>query len=269
MSGRNIVDLSTLTAVITGSTRGIGAATARRLADMGANVVVSGRTASDGQEVVNEITSAGGSAVFVQTDVREPSDLRTLVEITVEEFGGIDAVVNNAGFETDTSPEEVTLDTWEAIVETDLRAYWLMGKYAYPYLKESDDAAIVNIGSNHGQLTQPKKFPYNVVKTAIDGLTRSMAVAWGADGIRVNTVAPGWIEVERVRRSIEESDKIHLEKIHPLGRIGDPTDVANIVVFLLSDLSSFVTGSRVLVDGGRSAVLQDNMLLRDLDVSRD
>ncbi len=251
-------------AVVTGSTRGIGKKTAKRLAAAGVAVVVGGRTESDGKKVVQSIEADGGTALFKKTDVREPDEIAALIDAAVDKFGGLDILVNNAGFETDTAPDEVDLKTWSAIVETDFRAYWLTAKYAYPYLVESNEAVIVNVSSNHAISTQPKKFPYNAVKAGIDGMTRSMAVAWGVDGIRVNSVNPGWTMVDRIATKITEKELAELEQIHPVGRIGEPEDVANAVIYLASDLAAFVTGECLVVDGGRTAVLQDDLYLSDI-----
>lgn len=254
-------------AIVTGSTRGIGEGIAKRLAEVGASIVVSGRTVADGEAVVDSITDDGGTAIFRRADMREPAEIEELIETAVTEFGGLDILVNNAGFETDTAPEEVDLETWDAIVETDFRAYWLAAKHAYPNLVESDTAAIINVSSNHSFQTQPKKFPYNAVKAGINSMTRSMAVAWGVDGIRVNTVTPGWTMVERIAESLTDEELASLDRIHPLGRIGTPEDVANAVLYLASELSGFVTGESLVVDGGRTAVLQDDLYLEDLGLS--
>jgi len=257
------------TVIVTGSTRGIGAAIARRFADAGATVVVSGRSVEDGNQVVEQIEADGGDALFQRTDVSDPDDVGALVEATAEAFDGVDVLVNNAAFETDTTPDEIDLDTWEEVINTDFRSYWLAAKYAHPYLAESDRGAVVNVGSNHATATHPKKFPYNAVKAGIDGMTRAMATAWGTDGIRVNSVNPGWTAVDRITESLSEADREHLARIHPLGRIGTPEEVAETALFLACDMASFVTGACLVADGGRTAVLQDGLYVGDVEPSAD
>lgn len=243
-------------AVVTGSTRGIGAGIARRLAAEGARVVVTGRTREDGEAVVAGIRDDGGEARFVRADVRDPDDVATLVEATVAEYGGLDVLVNNAGVETNTAADEATMDDWAFVVETDFRSYWLAAKHAVAAM---DEGAIVNVSSNHALLTMPDMFPYNAVKAGIDGMTRGMALDFGPS-IRVNTVNPGWVAIERTVADMDEDYREHLESIHPVGRVGRPEDVAAAVAFLASDEAGFVTGANLVVDGGRSAVMQDDTL---------
>lgn len=247
------------TAVVTGSTRGIGAGIAKRLTAEGANVIVSGRTSEAGRAVVSQIEddeAIEGSAVFVQADMRDPDAIAALIDATVEQFGGIDVLVNNAGVQTETAADEATVDDWEFVLETDFRAYWLAAKYTFDRMERG---SIINISSNHAMMTMPAHFPYNAVKAGINGMTRAMALDFGPH-VRVNTVAPGWIEIERTRDELPDGRLSEVESIHPVGRIGVPADVAGAVSFLASEDASFVTGSTVLVDGGRSAVMQDDTL---------
>jgi NAD(P)-dependent dehydrogenase (short-subunit alcohol dehydrogenase family) len=254
------------TAIVTGSTRGIGAGIAERLAAEGANVVVSGRTVEAGEAVVDRIaeqSSEGaaedtptGDATFVRADMRDPDDVAALAEAAAERYGSVDVLVNNAGVQTETAADEATLEDWEFVVETDFRAYWLAARAA---LEHMDRGAIVNVSSNHAYATMPAHFPYNAVKAGINGMTRSLAVDFGPR-VRVNTVVPGWVEIERTREELPEGRFEQVESIHPTGRIGTPADVAGAVSFLASEDAAFVTGAALLVDGGRGAVMQDDTL---------
>ena len=243
-------------AIVTGSTRGIGAGVAERLAAEGASVVVSGRSEDDGRETVETIREAGGTAHFVRADMREPDEIETLIEATVAEFGGLDVLVNNAGVETYTGADEATVEDWSFVVETDFRAFWLAARHAHDHM---ETGAIVNMSSNHSMATTPEIFPYNAVKAGINGMTRAMALDFGP-GVRVNTVAPGWVAVDRTTGDMDEERRRELEAIHPTGRLGTPEDVAGAVAFVASDDAAFVTGSTITVDGGRTAVLQDDFL---------
>ncbi|NGM71130.1 SDR family oxidoreductase [Natronolimnobius sp. AArcel1] len=253
--------LENQTAIITGSTRGIGAGIARRFASEGANVVISGRSEDAGSAVAREITNAStpGEATFFEADMRAPDEITALVDDTADRYGGIDILVNNAAVQTETGIREATLEDWNFVVETDFRGYWLLVREAIEYVP--DGGSIINISSNHARVTVPETFPYNAVKAGIDGMTRAMAVELGPLGIRANTINPGWIEVDRTREELADGRYEAVEELHPVDRIGQPADVAGVAAFLASDDAAFVTGSSILVDGGRSAVMQDEDLL--------
>lgn len=246
-------------AIVTGSTRGIGAGIAKRLAAEGASVVVSGRTDAEGEAVVETIRMDGGEAMFIHADMREPADIKNLISSTAKEYGTITTVVNNAAVQTETTASSATLDDWQFVLETDLRAYWLTVKHAIEHMPEG--GCVVNISSNHAFQTMPGIFPYNAVKAGINGMTRAFAVELGPFGIRVNTINPGWIEVARTREELAETDREYVESIHPLGHIGTPSNVAGVVAFLASNDAAFVTGASLLVDGGRAAVMEDDAFL--------
>jgi NAD(P)-dependent dehydrogenase (short-subunit alcohol dehydrogenase family) len=246
-------------AIVTGSTKGIGAGIAKRLAAEGATVVVNGRSEDDGKEVVEAIRADGGEATFIKADMRDPAAIAALVEETADRYGRIDVLVNNAGVQTETTATEATIDDWEFVVETDFRSFWLCVKHAVEHMPEG--SSILNMSSNHAFLTMPGLFPYNAVKAGINGMTRALALELGPLGIRVNTINPGWIEIERTQEELSDDDRQRVEAMHPLGRIGTPEDVAATVSFLTSDEASFITGTSLLVDGGRTAVMQDHSFL--------
>lgn len=242
--------------VVTGSTRGIGEEIAKRFAEEGAAVVVTGRTTEEGETVVDTIKDEGGTAHFVKADMRSPEDVEALFEATIDVFGSLDILVNNAAVQTETGAGETTLADWELVLETDFRSYWLCAKHAQKYMQRGN---IINVSSNHARTTMPELFPYNAVKAGINGMTRAMALDFGPE-IRVNTINPGWVAVERTTAEMSEEYRQHLESIHPVGRIGQPEDVAGVVAFLASEDAAFITGTSLLVDGGRSAVMQDDTL---------
>ena len=259
MTGETIVEnrFDGRTVLVTGSTTGIGKAIAKRFAAEGAAIVVTGRTVEDGERVVEEITDAGGEATFVRGDLRRPDDIERLVTETADRYGRLDALVNNAAVQTETTATETTMADWNRVIETDFRSYWLCAKHAVEHMPHG--GSIVNVSSNHAIQTTPGLFPYNAVKAGIDGMTRAMALDFGP-GIRVNTVNPGYIEVPRNEATLAERNREHLEAIHPLKRIGAPNDVAGPVSFLASDDAAFITGANLLVDGGRAAVMEDDPL---------
>ncbi len=247
--------LSDRVAIVTGSTRGIGAGIAERFVSEGASVVVSGRSAEDGEAVADRLQEHAGDAVFVRADMREPADIERLIERTVDEYGRIDTLVNNAGVQTDTTAAEATIEDWNFVLETDFRAYWLGAKHVIEHMPEG--GSIINISSNHAFSTMPAHFPYNAIKAGINGMTRALAVELGPLGIRANTINPGWVEVERTREELPDERRERVESVHPLGRIGNPEDVAGATAFLASNDAAFMTGASMLIDGGRGAVMED------------
>ncbi|GAA0727933.1 NAD(P)-dependent dehydrogenase (short-subunit alcohol dehydrogenase family) [Halorubrum trapanicum] len=245
-------------AIVTGSTRGIGEGVARRFAAEGASVVVTGRSADSGQGVVDEIEATGGDATFIRADMREPAEIEALVDHAVAEYGKIDVLVNNAGVQTETTAREATMGDWEFVLETDFRAFWLCAKHVADHMPAG--GTILNTSSNHAFLTMPGLFPYNAVKAGINGMTRALALELGPDDITVNTINPGWIEIDRTKEELGD-DYEYTQDIHPVGRLGQPSDVAGLAAFLASDDASFITGESILIDGGRSQVMQDDLYL--------
>lgn len=245
-------------ALVTGSTRGIGAATARRFAREGASVVVHGRSEDAGTDVVEEITSAGGEATFVRADLADPDTIERLIERAVDEYDRIDTLVNNAAVQVQETVTGASMDDWSFAMDVNFRAYWLCVKHAVEHMPAG--GSVVNVSSNHGRVTMPGSFPYNATKSGIDGMTRAMALELGPE-IRVNAVSPGWVRVREIDGEASREAWGKRAELHPLDRVGEPADIAGVISFLASDDAAFVTGSNLLADGGRSAVMQDDALL--------
>jgi NAD(P)-dependent dehydrogenase (short-subunit alcohol dehydrogenase family) len=245
-------------ALVTGSTRGIGAATARRFAREGASVVVHGRSEDRGHAVVDEITTAGGEATFVQADLADPDAIERLIDRAVDEYGRIDVLVNNAAVQVHETVTDATMEDWSFAMDVNLRSYWLCVKHAVEHLPAG--GSVVNVSSNHARVTVPGSFPYNVTNSAIDGMTRAMALELGPE-IRVNTVSPGWTRVREIEDEEARERWAEIAALHPLKRVGEPDDIAGVITFLASDDAAYVTGANLLADGGRTAVMQDDSFL--------
>lgn len=242
-------------ALITGGTSGIGAATAMRFAKEGAAVAITGRSVERGEEVVGQITAAGGDAIFIRTDVRLADDCRTAVETTLERFGKIDVLFNNAGvFHPKTIPD-CTEQEWDETIESSLRGAFLMSKYTLPSMIEQGGGSIVHTSSGWGILGGDKAAAYCAAKGGLIIMAKAMAIDHGPDGIRVNCVCPGdvltpMLHDDAKKRGMTWDDYARGASDRPLGRIGSVEDIANAMVFLASDESSFVTGHALVVDGG-------------------
>jgi len=243
--------------IVSGSSRGIGFGIATRFAEEGASVVVNDEGTGEGEDAAASIRDAGGEATFVRADIGDPDEVERLVEATVDEYGRVDVLINNAGVWTETTSLEATVADWDRVLDVDLRGYWLCSKHAAEQMPEG--GSIVNVASIHSIVTQVGLFPYNVAKTGIHGLTRAMALELGPD-VRVNGINPGWIGVERVRDEITPEYEAELDSLHPVGRIGTTGDIAGTAAFLASEDAAFVTGETVTVDGGRKCVLQDDVI---------
>lgn len=255
-AARPVPTLSRKVAIVTGGAHGIGRATAERFAAEGARVAVADIQEDLGNHVVAEIEAAGGVARFVHTDVGRHDQVRRMIESTVEEWGRLDILVNNAYVMSSGSVVDVDEEDWDRAMSVNLKAIYLAGKYAFPQMERIGGGAIVNLSSVHGFMAWPRGATYDTAKAAIINLTRQMAIDGGPLGIRVNAVAPGWI-LTHEEWSSEERLQL-AEKIYPLGRPGQPEEVANVIHFLVSDEASFVSGHTLVVDGGLTTQLQDS-----------
>jgi NAD(P)-dependent dehydrogenase (short-subunit alcohol dehydrogenase family) len=239
---------------VTGGARGIGAAIVEKSLAEGARVSVVDRDEA-GRDLLLAL-NAGERALFCAGDVRRASDIGRAVETATRKFGQISGLVNNAGRNVYADPVTMTEDEWEDVFAVDLKSAWLVARAVLPGMKAAKKGAIVNIASLHADLTYPGMFPYAAAKSGLVGLTRSLALEVGKDGIRVNALSPGYVETALVTEFFARADASLREKVlsvHPMGRIASPAEIANCVAFLLSDEASFVTGANWRVDGGLGA----------------
>jgi NAD(P)-dependent dehydrogenase (short-subunit alcohol dehydrogenase family) len=240
-------------AIVTGGSSGIGRATAVALAKQGVKVTVAARRAKEGEETVRLVKEAGSDGIFVKTDVTNENDVRSLVEKTVKQYNRLDYAFNNAGIEEMTTPLiDQTSEVFDQIMNVNVKGVWLCMKYEIPKMISTGGGAIVNTSSGAGVIGYPQQPIYIASKHAVLGLTKSAALEYAKSGIRINAIAPGVVETEMVERVAEDDKQLieSLKSITPIGRIGDPQEIANAVVWLLSDKASFVLGHTLLVDGG-------------------
>ncbi len=242
-------------ALITGGNSGIGSATAALLAKEGAAVVLTGRNQERGEQVAQAINEAGGKAMFLRCDVRVADDCRQAVEQTLERFGRIDVLFNNAGvFHPKTVPE-CTEQEWDETIDSSLKGAFLMSKYALPSMIERGSGSIIHTSSGWGILGGDRAAAYCAAKGGLVVMAKAMAIDHGPDGIRVNCVCPGDIETPMLpddadKRGMSWEDYLAGASDRPLGRIGTAEEIARAVLFLACDDSSFVTGEALVVDGG-------------------
>ncbi len=248
-------------AIITGATSGIGKATAILFADEGASVVITGRRADLGQALAAQL-GAAGRCLYVEADHTHMADCERVVASTLEQFGRIDILFNNAGIVTAGTAETTSDETWDATLAINVTAVWHMSKLVIPHMKRQGGGVIINNGSDWAVVADRDAFPYIVSKGAIAMMTKAMAIDFAADHIRVNAVCPGdtlverWMEKETIKNPDPQKREQALKQSAaylPLGRFARPEEIARAVLFLASEDSSFVTGHLLLVDGGNTA----------------
>jgi len=237
-------------AIVTGAASGIGRATATRLAADGASVVVSDVADEPGNETVEIITGAGGTATYVHADVSDDADAAALVATAQDRYGGLDIAVNNAGILGHFVPAaDIPLEEFDRIMAINVRGVFLGIKHQQPAIAARDGGAIVNVASAAGHLAQPFAAAYTASKHAVVGLTKAAALDHARSGVRINSVCPGGV-VTNIAAHLDLSGMEDAPDPHPLGRSAQPEELANAIAWLASDEASFVIGANVLIDGG-------------------
>ena len=245
-------------AVVTGGAMGIGRATAIALANEGASVAVTDVDEEDCREVADEINKQGGEARCWTMDVTDEDRVKEVFGEVVEAYGGLDILVNNAGIAgADKPTHELTVEEWEKVMSVNVTGVFLCTKHAVPYLKDGG-GSIINLSSIYGIVSARDLPPYHASKGAVRLMSKTDALLYGKDGIRVNSVHPGFIWTPLVEDYLAEQGDVEegkkqLEGLHPIGRIGKPEEIAAPILFLASDESSFVTGAELVADGGYTA----------------
>jgi NAD(P)-dependent dehydrogenase (short-subunit alcohol dehydrogenase family) len=240
-------------AIVTGAGDGIGRAAARLFGTRGARVAIFELNAQTGEECAQEIIGAGGEAICFATDVASSDQVRAAVEGTVKHFGRLDCAYNNAGISGPPHPvAEMPEDQWRRAIDVMLTGVYLCMKYEIPEILAAGGGAIVNCASGAGLIGFPEQSAYVASKHGVIGLTKAAALEYGSQGIRINSICPGTARTGMVEDVVNESPELQaeLERLHPIGRIADPAEIAEAALWLCTPRSSFVCGTALSVDGG-------------------
>ncbi|MFC4259777.1 SDR family oxidoreductase [Marinobacter lacisalsi] len=244
-------------ALVTGAAAGIGEATARAFAAAGASVMMADINQEAGARVAAAINEAGGKAAFVRCDVTRSDDVKHLVEQTVEQFGRLDFAFNNAGVELERAKlADGDEGIFDAIMDVNVKGVWQCMRQEIPVMVNAGGGVIVNTASVAGLGAAPAMSIYSASKHAVVGLTKSAAVEYGRRGVRVNAICPAVIDTDMLRRAVEDDprkEEVH-KSMHPIGRIGQPQEVAAAVLYLCSEGAGFTTGVALPLDGGYTAI---------------
>ena len=248
----SLFDLSGKTAIVTGAGRGIGRSVAIGLAKAGANIVVCSRTESELTEVAEEISNSGREVLVVPCDVTRSQDIQRVINDTVQRFGVIDILLNNAGMTIKKPAEDYSLEDWNQILSVNLTGVFLFAQAAGRQMIKQGSGKIINISSVAAKTAISGSIAYCASKGGVDMVTKGLAMEWASFGIRVNGIAPAYIETPLVK-AIKETRSDFANKVEertPLARMGHPEEIVGAAVFLASDASSYTTGETILVDGG-------------------
>ena len=258
------IDYKDKVVLVTGVSSGIGLGTAREFARAGAHVAGCARKAADDPSAAafrEAVESQGVRSLYVQTDVTCPEQLGLLVEETIRTFGRLDILVSSAGMNVFEGAAGCTEERWQYNLDLNLASHWRLSKLCKPYLEQSGEGVILLMTSNHAFGTIPGCFPYSVTKTAITGLVRNLAIEWGP-AIRTVGVAPGFIDTAGTDTWFDSfpdarEERLRTINLHPVKRIGTVEEVGDLCVYLASPMARFISGTTILMDGGRSALMQD------------
>lgn len=250
-----MIELDDSTALVTGAGRGIGEATAVRFAEAGANVVAAARTEAEIEATVDRVEAAGSEGLAVSADVSDIDEIEALLSTATDRFGVPDVLVNNAGVFLAASPLEQSLEDVDRMFDLNLRGLFVLcQRWGKAFLASPlERGRVINVASNVATVSVPQWTAYMATKTGVLGITRGLARELASEGVTVNAVSPGTTRTPAVERAIEEmGDELYDFDELPMGRIGKPEDVADVCLFLASDLSRYVTGEEIRVDGGVS-----------------
>ncbi len=261
--GGATMQLKDKVAIVTGTRTGIGKAIALRFAHEGAKVVTCIRKGKNSEATANEIIEAGGEALFLECDVSKEEDVKNAVEKTVERFGRLDVIVNNAGVNFAKAFEYTAPSDWDKVIGTDMRGSYLFCWYGINQMLKNGGGNIINVTSVHTVAGVPESAPYDAAKWGVVGMTKALAAEFATRNIRVNSLAPGLIDTQiwdELLEAVEDAEtcKKYWASNIPMGRPGTSDEIAGVAVFLASDEASYCTGSNIVIDGGMTSLLVSN-----------
>lgn len=242
--------------IVTGASRGIGRSVALGFAKAGSHVVICSRTTTELEELKTEIEKLGGNALIVPCDVSKPEDIDHVVNETLKEFGRIDTLINNAGITKKHEAENFPLEDWEQIININLTGVFLFAQKVGKVMLEQKSGSIVNISSIGSQQALTKSVAYTATKGGVSMVTKNLAVEWADQGVRVNAVAPAYIETPLVKGIKDHRPGFYEEIVNrtPMKRLGKPEEIVGTCIFLASEASSYITGETIFIDGGWTAI---------------